>query len=372
MAAEEPSHFCVAHLEAERTPEQADSFQALFDGGMSKPSGFHDFRGWRFQELFVFPKEFKLAADFSCATFIGEADFRGAHFEETADFEGVHFEQWAFFDKAHFEGEARFWMAHFKGWTKFEGTHFEGWGDFGGAHFEKEVFFWMVHFNAATNFREAEFKAAVGFDESNIIQGVSFDYATFAEGASFAYVAPPPTGAFDRDINVPPGKGESLYRLAKQIYTKMGLYTEAGHYHYMERVEAWRAKRQGTSEVPEWAARLVAWLKVWFEFVAGRLIFGYAEKPLRIAAIAGGVILVCGLLFCGLNAVGAADGTEMHGVSRFTNAMYFSVVTFTTLGFGDLRPIWWAGKLIAGTEALAGAFLMAAFLVTLARRWGRG
>ena len=87
------------------------------------------------------------------------------------------------------------------------------------------------------------------------------------------------------------------------------------------------------------------------------------------------MILVCGLLFYGFDAAGAVhivDGNEVTEVASPLGALYFSVVTFTTLGFGDLRPICWEGKLIAGSEALAGAFLMAAFLVTLARRWGRG
>ena len=52
------------------------------------------------------------------------------------------------------------------------------------------------------------------------------------------------------------------------------------------------------------------------------------------------------------------------------DAVYFSTVTFTTLGYGDYWPLGVA-RLLAGAEALLGAFLMATFVVTLARRYMR-
>ena len=46
--------------------------------------------------------------------------------------------------------------------------------------------------------------------------------------------------------------------------------------------------------------------------------------------------------------------------------MYMSVVTFTTLGYGDARPRG-ASQLVAGAEALAGLVLAALFVTSLAR-----
>jgi hypothetical protein len=41
--------------------------------------------------------------------------------------------------------------------------------------------------------------------------------------------------------------------------------------------------------------------------------------------------------------------------------LYFSVVTWTTLGYGDIRPVGFA-RFIAGSEAIVGYFGMAALI----------
>ena len=48
--------------------------------------------------------------------------------------------------------------------------------------------------------------------------------------------------------------------------------------------------------------------------------------------------------------------------------MYFSVVTITTLGYGDLTPLTATTKIIAGTEAVSGVVVIGLFLSSLAHR----
>jgi hypothetical protein len=54
-------------------------------------------------------------------------------------------------------------------------------------------------------------------------------------------------------------------------------------------------------------------------------------------------------------------------LGRFVECLYFSVVTFTTLGYGDFVPTNWL-RWVAGLEALVGACMMSMFIVTIARR----
>jgi hypothetical protein len=50
--------------------------------------------------------------------------------------------------------------------------------------------------------------------------------------------------------------------------------------------------------------------------------------------------------------------------------LYFSVVTFTTLGYGDFQPAVGLSRFFASLEAIIGAFTMALFAYTLARKTG--
>jgi hypothetical protein len=94
-----------------------------------------------------------------------------------------------------------------------------------------------------------------------------------------------------------------------------------------------------------------------------RVVFGYGEKPLNVILTSLSAILFYAWIY------------NWFGVlpeKGFRTALYFSIVTFTTLGYGDLAPKP-AYRLWAGSEALVGVVLSGLFLFTLARRAsGRG
>ena len=117
----------------------------------------------------------------------------------------------------------------------------------------------------------------------------------------------------------------------------------------------------------------------------GRLVFGYGEKPRRPVAVALAVIALWTAIYC---AYGVETGysqrilqgpdngvpvihTEPTITREFVPCLYFSIVTFTTLGYGDMSPPDNYLRLVAATEALLGAFLMALFVVSLARKFTR-
>jgi voltage-gated potassium channel Kch len=55
---------------------------------------------------------------------------------------------------------------------------------------------------------------------------------------------------------------------------------------------------------------------------------------------------------------------------EFFNSLYFSVVTFTTLGYGDISPVGVA-RFIAACEAFLGSFTMALFVVVFVKKMTR-
>ena len=52
----------------------------------------------------------------------------------------------------------------------------------------------------------------------------------------------------------------------------------------------------------------------------------------------------------------------------FYHSLYFSVVTFATLGYGDVQPIGNLVRALAGIESLLGSLLMALLVFVLTRR----
>jgi len=90
------------------------------------------------------------------------------------------------------------------------------------------------------------------------------------------------------------------------------------------------------------------------------LIWGYGEKPTRI--IFHSIITI--LVFSGLYYFSSNNDLSKNVI----NSIYYSIVTFTTLGYGDIKPTTDYLKLLASGEALIGAFSMGVVVAGLLRK----
>jgi hypothetical protein len=80
--------------------------------------------------------------------------------------------------------------------------------------------------------------------------------------------------------------------------------------------------------------------------------------PFQVFTIYLSVIVVSGFLYS------FVPGVFKNAVNLL-DEFYFSVVTITTLGYGDLTPISDFGKLLATAEALLGVILIGLFLLSV-------
>lgn len=95
-------------------------------------------------------------------------------------------------------------------------------------------------------------------------------------------------------------------------------------------------------------------------------IYGYGVKPSRVASSIFGVWLVfaCFYLFVPLKPDGShvdlAASLSGFGTIQeiFINRLYFSIITLTSVGFGDLHPVTFWGKVLAGIQGLVGMVLV--------------
>jgi uncharacterized protein YjbI with pentapeptide repeats len=105
------------------------------------------------------------------------------------------------------------------------------------------------------------------------------------------------------------------------------------------------------------AVRMVAFME-WAKSYVLKIVVGYGEKPLRVLWSALCTIFAYALIYKEFGAI-----NDMS----FDSCLYFSAITFTTVGYGDLAPHG-AFRLVAASEALMGILLCGLFLFCLGRR----
>lgn len=104
------------------------------------------------------------------------------------------------------------------------------------------------------------------------------------------------------------------------------------------------------------------WCSLTFSFIT----WGHGQRPSRTVYFALFVVLLSAYLFTFGHLL--RYGTAFN--PNFFQALYFSVVTFTTVGYGDITPLG-LNKAVAALNALCGMFLMSLFVVSLSRKYLR-
>ena len=328
--------YCIFH--EPREDKDIKKFQEGIKKKISKED--YDFTGYWFPEhttTFLSRHHnfnFKNYASFQEATFRGEAEFVGSTFEKEA-----------FFMDCTFEGKVFFRGATFKRGADFRGrTKFEGIADFTEATFEKKI----AWFTGAT------FEGNAQFEKTTFEQGADFRQARFKSFAYFEELKIKGLLYLDNETKFEEPKGADVpFRIGRLLWHRQGNYVEEGKYHYQEMDYIRKQKN--------WFVRYI------LANLFHRLLYGYGEKPVWIFGWCGGLIIFSSLIYWISKGVLKIVGVQAVPVEDYWNSLYFSVVTFTTLGYGDFRPIGKI-KILASIEAILGIFFVALFIFTFARK----
>lgn len=113
-----------------------------------------------------------------------------------------------------------------------------------------------------------------------------------------------------------------------------------------------------------------------------RWVMRYGTDPWNVVGSSLVIILICALLYPFTGGIMETAGREVLNyelrnlteisprrlLAVFLTSLYFSVITFGTLGYGDIQPVGGWARALASVESLLGALLLALLVYVLARQ----
>jgi hypothetical protein len=176
---------------------------------------------------------------------------------------------------------------------------------------------------------------------------------------------------------------ESQAKKAKSIENKLDLYQQAEEIYRNLRQTA---EHQGLFEIAgRFFQKEMTMRRKQFKPYSGKRIVsklvdifcGYGESPARVIIFSIVLIIIFATLyfFSGLSFSGDSLGFDINAslwenTKFYLSSLYFSVVTFPPLGYGDLVPIGIA-RAFAALEAFLGSFTLALFVVVFVKKMTR-
>ncbi|WP_448216191.1 pentapeptide repeat-containing protein [Endozoicomonas sp. 2B-B] len=158
-------------------------------------------------------------------------------------------------------------------------------------------------------------------------------------------------------------EAEEVARNIRKHCEAQGLFHNAGEFFYRERT------------FNRYRFPLISRQRVVSKIVD--LLSGYGEKPERVVLFSVSFIVFFSLFYFFLGIEDSGTMVQYQSGQPFYNnlinwleTLYFSVVTFTTLGYGDLAPVG-LSRLFAAIEAFIGSFTLALFVVVFVKKMTR-
>lgn len=221
--------------------------------------------------------------------------------------------------------------------SRIKGRLFVAGSEIGRGPFGGDVMFNRAKIDNGFYFLNSKITGGIWFEDA-IIAGEFADFENLQITGPLLF-----SGAKFRD----PFAQEQVCRKAKGILASLG-DREGADYHFYREMEAKRRQKPC----------VIRFLELPLQYV-----FGYGTYWWGVLITWFSVVLGSALLFW------VGDGVE--GANSLWECMYFSIVTATTLGYGDYRPVHGPFQGLASFEAIFGTFMWAAFIAIFARKYMR-
>jgi uncharacterized protein YjbI with pentapeptide repeats len=292
--------------------------------------------------------------DFTGFVFPDDISFEEIEFEKDVSFNNAQFSGEAYFGEAQFSGEAYFGEVQFSGEAYFMGAQFYGESYFEAAQFSEGASFWGSQFSGGANFGDVEFHSKSSF--TNVIfkdfnQCNMTDTSFHNVFGLLEYIAKNrnkfkhPKGIKYLHDKCKPILGETtvsrLPLLSREI--RDDLYLMSFKEKHLKLFSLWWLFADCGRSFLRWAL----WSLIFAEVFA--IIFGffYYFNPVSFKS--------------------EVISFSWPGISL----LYYSIVTFTTLGFGDIVPKIPGLQIIIMIEVILGYIMLGGLISILANKLAR-
>ena len=315
--------------------------------------------------------------------------FRDVNIGKKANFCKVHVKRFLRFRDFEIEGDADFNGARIESFFAFFGGNFGGEVDFTGAKIGGQTYFGGITFEKSVIFGGTVIEGDLIFNENPIKN--SGNDVTPKKCMFCDYLFLPNTkilGGFHvENTEYKKSKAqEEVFRKFRLIFEEVGDRSNADKYFVKEMQIKWKQKLE---EAFLNRNNLQIFILL-FEKIFGDIFLKYGTAWKRVLGVWFGVIFLSSIIFWMLGGVeyitttnigffdSVSNSTVYIPISGYETAtslwdnVYFSILTITTLGYGDLHPkpepLF---QFLAGMVAIYGAFTWAAFIAIIARIYMR-
>lgn len=324
------------------------------------------------------------ASSFWGVQFSNRTDFGGVIFSEKADFDRTVFPGYVGFGKTQFIGNVSFGRAQFTGDANFGKTIYAEDASFRGAQFQGEAAFWEADFSQRADFGETMFSGSAFFGEAQFSCEARFVDTQFSGETNFSKARFYEKGNFRKARFL---SGKKCYMEDTYFFDIIGLFeyleeekskktfsysnkTEflPDHFKLILGEEA-RAKYPIISRKISDDMYLLSFKNTypkthylwWLLADCGRSFSKWAAWSLGMALFFAVIYALIGP---------GAFGDKPGGYTWFS-FFYYSIVTFTTLGFGDITPIKWYTEILVTIEVILGYLMLGGLVSILANKLAR-
>ncbi|MGF0337095.1 potassium channel family protein [Ectopseudomonas toyotomiensis] len=161
----------------------------------------------------------------------------------------------------------------------------------------------------------------------------------------------------------------AFYSKAKSLYSNIGNKAEAGNYFYKEKKHeliaqlfpkiTHHSKLAHAGKIKRLQVITTSYL-TFLSMLSNYITWGFGERPIRSLFLSIWLVIGSSIIYY--------LAPQSSTVGQAAKSLYFSLVTFVTLGYGDITQSSAALRIFSSLEAFAGMFLIGIFLAGYASK----